>query len=44
MPSDAALRMVYQVQIDRQQERKERLQEAAKNTNPGLHDRAGNSE
>ena len=34
MPSDAALRMVYQVQIDRQQERKERLQEAAKNTNP----------
>jgi hypothetical protein len=30
MPSDAALRMVYQVQIDRQQEKKERL-EAAKN-------------
>jgi uncharacterized protein (DUF1800 family) len=33
MPSDAALRMVYQVQIDRQQEKKER-QEAAKNANP----------
>jgi uncharacterized protein (DUF1800 family) len=33
MPSDAALRMVYQVQIDRQQEKKERLQEAGKNTN-----------
>jgi uncharacterized protein (DUF1800 family) len=33
MPSDAALRMVYQVQIDRQQEKRER-QEAAKNTNP----------
>lgn len=30
MPSDAALRMVYQVQIDRQQEKKERS-EAAKN-------------
>ena len=33
MPSEAALRMVYQVQIDRQQEKKERLQEAGKNTN-----------
>jgi uncharacterized protein (DUF1800 family) len=33
MPSDAALRMVYQVQIDRQQEKKERLQEAGRNTN-----------
>src|SRR5580700_9029678 len=33
MPSDPALRMVYQVQIDRQQEKKERLQEAGKNTN-----------
>ncbi len=33
MPTDAALRMVYQIQIDRQLERKERLQEA-KNTNP----------
>jgi uncharacterized protein (DUF1800 family) len=33
MPSDAALRMVYQVQIDRQREKKERLQEAGKNTN-----------
>jgi uncharacterized protein (DUF1800 family) len=31
MPSDAALRMVYQVQIDRQQEKKEQRQEAAKN-------------
>jgi len=34
MPSDAALRMIYQVQIARQQERKERLQESTKNTNP----------
>jgi uncharacterized protein (DUF1800 family) len=33
MPSEAALRMVYQVQIDRQQEKKERLQEAGKNKN-----------
>src|ERR1700723_2713793 len=33
MPSDAALRMVYQVQIDRQKEKKERLQEAGKNAN-----------
>jgi uncharacterized protein (DUF1800 family) len=33
MPSEEALRMVYQVQIDRQQEKKERLQEAGKNTN-----------
>src|SRR5208283_2583088 len=33
MPTDAALRMVYQIQVDRQLERKERLQEA-KNTNP----------
>jgi hypothetical protein len=33
MPSEAALRMVYQVQIDRQQEKMERLQEAGKNTN-----------
>ncbi|MGA8509913.1 MAG: DUF1800 domain-containing protein [Candidatus Sulfotelmatobacter sp.] len=39
MPSDAALRMVYQIQIDRQQERKERLQEV-KNTNPAATDRA----
>ncbi len=31
MPSDAALRMVYQVQIDRQQEKKQRS-EAAKNS------------
>src|SRR6202162_2046681 len=33
MPSDAALRMVYQVQIDREQEKKERLQAAGKNAN-----------
>ncbi|MGD1022497.1 MAG: DUF1800 domain-containing protein [Candidatus Sulfotelmatobacter sp.] len=39
MPTDAALRMVYQIQIDRQLERKERLQEA-KNTNPAVADRA----
>jgi uncharacterized protein (DUF1800 family) len=32
MPSDAALHMVYEVQIERQEERKERKQEAA-NTN-----------
>ncbi|MFZ0771895.1 MAG: DUF1800 domain-containing protein [Candidatus Sulfotelmatobacter sp.] len=43
MPSDAALRMVYQVQIDRQQEKKERLQEAAKNTNPATADHASNA-
>jgi uncharacterized protein (DUF1800 family) len=41
MPSDAALRMVYQVQIDRQEERKERLQEA-KNTNSAASDRTNN--
>ena len=34
MPSDAALRMVYQVQIERQQEKKDRQQEAAKNSAP----------
>ena len=34
MPSDAALRMVYQVQIERQQEKKERKQEAARNSAP----------
>ena len=38
MPTDAALRMVYQIQVDRQLERKERLQEA-KNTNPAVADR-----
>ena len=43
MPSDAALRMVYQVQIDRQQEKKERLQEAGKNTNPAAFDGARNA-
>jgi uncharacterized protein (DUF1800 family) len=42
MPSDAALRMVYQVQIDRQEERKERLQEA-KNTNSAASDRTNNA-
>jgi hypothetical protein len=40
MPSDAALRMVYQVQIDRQQEKKERQQEAGKNTTPPAVDGA----
>jgi uncharacterized protein (DUF1800 family) len=40
MPSDAALRMVYQIQIDRQLERKERLQEV-KNANPAAPDRGG---
>ena len=34
MPSDAALRMVYQVQIERHQEKKERKQEAARNSAP----------
>jgi uncharacterized protein (DUF1800 family) len=34
MPSDAALRMVYQVQIERQQEKKERKQEAARSSAP----------
>jgi uncharacterized protein (DUF1800 family) len=44
MPTDAALRMVYQVQIDRQQERKERLQEAAKNTkSAATSDRTSNA-
>ncbi len=33
MPSDPALRMIYQVQIARQEERKQRQQEAGKNTN-----------
>lgn len=43
MPSDAALRMVYQVQIARQQERKERLQETVKNTNSPALDRASSA-
>src|SRR5271154_2105414 len=43
MPSDAGLRMVYEVQIARQQEKKERLQEAAKNTNPAASDSANNA-
>jgi len=34
MPSDPALRMVYLVQIERQHDKKERLQEAAKNSAP----------
>ncbi len=38
MPSDAALRMVYQVQVARQQEKKERKQEAAKNSAPAQSD------
>ena len=38
MPSDAALRMVYQVQIDRQQEKKERQQESAKNATSSMID------
>jgi hypothetical protein len=38
MPSDAALRMVYQIQMDRQEQRKTRLQEA-KNTNAPAADR-----
>jgi uncharacterized protein (DUF1800 family) len=41
LPSDAALRMVYQVQIVRQQEKKERVQEAAKNSSPVESDSAG---
>ena len=40
MPSDPALRMVYQVQIARQQEKKERKQEAAKNSAPVQSDGA----
>jgi hypothetical protein len=43
MPSDAVLRMVYEVQIARQQERKERLQEAVKNTNSAALDRASSA-
>ena len=41
MPADAALRMVYQVQIERQQEKKERKQEAAKNSASVEADGAG---
>jgi uncharacterized protein (DUF1800 family) len=41
MPPDAALRMVYQVQIARQQERKEWVQEAAKNSAPAETDGGG---
>jgi len=43
MPSDAALRMIYQVQIDQQQEKKERQQEAGRNTNPTAFDGARNA-
>jgi len=43
MPSDEALRMIYQVQIDQQQEKKERQQEAGKNTNPTAFDGARNA-
>ena len=41
MPSDPVLRMVYQVQIARQKEKKERLQEAVKNSAPVQPDSAG---
>jgi uncharacterized protein (DUF1800 family) len=41
MPSDAALRMVYQVQIERQQEKKERQQEAARNSAPAEAESSG---
>ncbi len=44
MPSDAALRMVYQVQIDRQQEKKEQKQEAAKNTAAPVADQANGAD
>jgi len=43
MPSDAALRMIYDVQIARQQERKDRQQQAAKNTAPAVADRRANA-
>jgi uncharacterized protein (DUF1800 family) len=39
MPSDAALRMIYEVQINRQQEKKNQKQEAAKNTPAPAADR-----
>ncbi|MGA9511248.1 MAG: DUF1800 domain-containing protein [Candidatus Sulfotelmatobacter sp.] len=41
MPSDPALRMAYQVQIARQQEKKERGQKAAKNSASVQSDAAG---
>ncbi len=41
MPPDPVLRMVYQVQIARQQEKKDRKQEAAKNSAPVEVDGAG---
>jgi hypothetical protein len=43
MPSDAALRMVYEVQIERQEERKERKQEANATKNTNASDAAHNS-
>jgi uncharacterized protein (DUF1800 family) len=43
MPSDASLRMIYEVQIERQQERKERQQEASKNVNSVTTDGAKNA-
>ncbi|MGA2021291.1 MAG: DUF1800 domain-containing protein [Candidatus Sulfotelmatobacter sp.] len=43
MPSDGALRMIYQVQIDRQQEKKERQQETGRNANPTASDGARNA-
>jgi hypothetical protein len=43
MPSDAALRMIYQVQIARQQEKKERKQETGKTTDSPGSDRANNA-
>lgn len=42
MPSDAALRMVYQIQIDRRQEKKERV-EAAKSASPAASTMAAGS-
>jgi len=45
MPSDPALKMIYQVQIARQQERKDkdRQQESVKSTNPTVADRTNNT-
>jgi uncharacterized protein (DUF1800 family) len=41
MPSDAALRMVYQLQIARQEEKKERSQEKGKNSSSAAADGSG---
>jgi uncharacterized protein (DUF1800 family) len=43
MPSDPALRMVYQVQIDRRQEKQEKKEQAAKSATSAVADRPTNA-